>query len=76
MTDDTPDDRPGARLERLEIRLTYQEEAIETLNAAITAQWREIERLRRLATQLDDRLREAESRPAGAPQSEPPPPHY
>ncbi|RIK99864.1 MAG: SlyX protein [Proteobacteria bacterium] len=65
-----------ARLERLEIRVAYQDETIETLNTTITAQWREIDRLTRLFGQLDDRLREAESRPAGPPQSEPPPPHY
>jgi SlyX protein len=72
MTDDTV----SARIERLEIRLAYQDETIETLNQTITAQWREIDRLTRLFSQLDDRLREAEARPAGAPQSEPPPPHY
>lgn len=71
MTDDLT-----TRIERLEIRVAYQDDTIETLNQAITAQWREIDRLtRRLAT-VEERLREAESRPAGAPQSEPPPPHY
>lgn len=72
MTDETL----SARIERLEIRSSYQDETIETLNQTITAQWREIDRLTRLFSQLDDRLRETESRPAGAPQSEPPPPHY
>lgn len=72
MTDDPLDQR----IERLEIRVTYQDDTIETLNQAITAQWREIDRLTRLLARVEERLREAESRPAGPPQSEPPPPHY
>lgn len=72
MTDDTL----AARIERLEIRIAYQDETIETLNQTITGQWREIDRLTRLLARFEDRLREAESRPAGPPQAEPPPPHY
>ena len=65
-----------ARLDQLEIRIAYQDETIETLNQTITEQWQEIDRLKRQLARLDDRLREAESRPVGAPQNEPPPPHY
>lgn len=72
MTDDTQ----AARIERLEIRAAYQDDTIETLNQTITAQWQVIDRLTRQLARLEERLREAESRPAGPPQSEPPPPHY
>jgi SlyX protein len=64
-----------ARIEALEIRIAYQDEAIETLNRTVTEQWALLERLRRELNQLTDRVREAETRaPTGAP--EPPPPHY
>jgi len=66
----------AARLDQLEIRIAYQDETIETLNQTITEQWQDIDRLKRQLARLDDRLREAESRPVGAPQNEPPPPHY
>ncbi len=62
------------RIDALEARLTYQDETIETLNAAITAQWQQIDRLTRQVATLGERLQEAESN-AGAPRNEPPP-HY
>lgn len=70
------DDAIAARIEQLEIRITYQDETIEALNQTIMEQWQQIDRLKRQLTQLDARLQEAESRSGAAPQSEPPPPHY
>ena len=70
MTDETFADR----IEALEMRATYQEEAIETLNQVVTTQWKQIDTLMRQIAELGERLREAEAgRPA--PASEPPP-HY
>jgi uncharacterized coiled-coil protein SlyX len=63
------------RIDALEMRLTYQDVTIETLNQTITAQWVEIDRLTRQVAELRDRLQEAESNPPG-PVNEPPPPHY
>ncbi len=64
-----------ARIEALEIRLAHQDQVIEDLNTITTAQWKEIDMLKRLANQLRDRVQEVESnRPTGQP--EPPPPHY
>lgn len=63
-----------ARLEALEIMVTHQERVIEDLNATITAQWQEIDGLKRRLSRLDEELREIE---AGLPA--PPvqrPPHY
>jgi uncharacterized coiled-coil protein SlyX len=62
------------RIDALETRLTYQDEAIETLNQAITKQWLEIDRLTRRLAEMKERLQEAESQ-APAPTNEPPP-HY
>jgi SlyX protein len=62
------------RIDALETRLTYQDEAIETLNQAITKQWFEIDRLTRQLAEMKERLREAESHAPGP--SNEPPPHY
>ena len=62
------------RIDALEMRLTYQDEAIETLNQTITKQWLEIDRLTRQVAELKVRLQEAESHAPG-PANEPPP-HY
>ena len=62
------------RIDALEMRLTYQDEAIETLNQTITKQWIEIDRLMRQLAEIKERLREAESHAPGP--SNEPPPHY
>jgi len=64
----------GERIDALEMRLTFQDETIETLNQTITAQWKQIDALTRQLAELKERLREAESS-AGAPINERPP-HY
>jgi SlyX protein len=67
-------DALNERIDALEMRLTYQDVTIETLNQTITAQWVEIDRLTRQVAELKDRLQEAESNAPG-PANEPPP-HY
>ena len=62
------------RLDALEMRLTYQDVTIETLNQTITAQWVEIDKLTRQIAELKARLQDAESHAPG-PANEPPP-HY
>ena len=62
------------RIDALEVRLTYQDETIETLNQTITAQWKQIDALTRQLAELRDRLAEAE-RHAPGPANERPP-HY
>ena len=64
----------GDRIDALETRLTFQDETIETLNQAITAQWKQIDMLTRQVAGLSERLREAEAH-APRPGNEPPP-HY
>jgi SlyX protein len=67
-------DALSERIDALEMRLTYQDVTIETLNQTITAQWVEIDRLTRKVAELKERLQEAESNAPG-PVNEPPP-HY
>jgi SlyX protein len=72
MTDEMP---LAARIDALEIRSVYQEEAIEALNKTITAQWTQLDGLKRELAELRERLADAENRTGIAPSSEPPP-HY
>jgi len=75
MTADMPDTASlAARIEQLETRIAYQDQAIEELSQALTAQWAQVDALKRDIVTLTDRLQQAESRAAAAP--EPPPPHY
>ena len=67
-------DALSERIDALEMRLTYQDVTIETLNQTITTQWVEIDRLTRQVSELKERLQEAESNAPG-PVNEPPP-HY
>jgi uncharacterized coiled-coil protein SlyX len=62
------------RIDALEVRLTFQDETIETLNQTITAQWLKIDALTRQVSELRDRLQEAESHAPG--QVNERPPHY
>jgi len=67
-------DALNERIDALEMRLTYQDVTIETLNQTITTQWVEIDRLTRQVSELKERLQDAESNAPG-PVNEPPP-HY
>ena len=62
------------RIDALEMRLAYQDEAIETLNQTITAQWQQIDALTRQVAEMRQRLQEAENS-APDPSNERPP-HY
>jgi len=64
----------GSRIDRLEARLMFQDDTIETLNQTITAQWNKIDVLTRQLASLGERLKDAEAN-APAPSNEPPP-HY
>ncbi|MDR4308816.1 SlyX family protein [Chelatococcus sambhunathii] len=61
------------RIAALETRIAYQDETIEALNQTVTAQWSEIERLKRAVAQLEERLEDAVSGPGPVDR---PPPHY
>ena len=53
------------RVDALEARIAYQDDTIETLNATITEQWKQIDVLTRQVAALNDRLQEAEARSPG-----------
>jgi uncharacterized coiled-coil protein SlyX len=62
------------RIDLLEIRLTFQDATIETLNQTITAQWQQIDAQTRQIAALSARLQEAEAQPPGPANERPP--HY
>ena len=63
------------RIDALEVRLTFQDETIETLNKTVTDQWLKISALTRQVESLGQRLLEAETQaPPGS--ADEPPPHY
>lgn len=66
----------AARIEKLEMAVAYQEQAIEDLNKTVLAQAREIESLTRLVANLGERVREIADNPALGEPPDPPPPHY
>ena len=67
-------DALNERIDALEMRLTYQDVTIETLNQTITEQWAQIDRLTRQIAELKERLQEAESNVPGPVNERPP--HY
>jgi SlyX protein len=64
----------GERIDALEMRLSFQDETIETLNQTITAQWKQIDGLTRQVAELKERLQEAEGNAPGPVNERPP--HY
>jgi SlyX protein len=62
------------RVDTLEARLTFQEDAIETLNKTVTEQWTRIDALTRQLVHLNERLQEAETQGPGPANERPP--HY
>ncbi|RYX87109.1 MAG: SlyX family protein [Bradyrhizobiaceae bacterium] len=62
------------RIETMEMRIAYQDDTIETLNATITSQWKQIDMLTRQMAAIGERLAEAETA-VGTPSNERPP-HY
>jgi SlyX protein len=63
------------RIEHLETRIAFQDQTIDDLNKMLTAQWQEIDKLKRELAKLGDQLKEAQFI-GGASAPEPPPPHY
>ena len=68
-------DRLAERIDALEIRTAYQDETIEALNKTITAQWAQLDKLKREIAELRERLTDAESHSVTGPSPEVPP-HY
>lgn len=62
------------RMEALETRVAYQDQTIEDLNAALTAQWKVIDQLNKKLATLEEQVRSGSY--IADPATEKPPPHY
>lgn len=62
------------RIERLEMRIAFQDRTIEELNETITEQWKVIDQLRRKLDLIEEQVRSGSY--IADPSSERPPPHY
>ena len=58
------------------MRVVHQDQTIEDLNAAITAQWKLIERLEARVARLSERVADSERSTGDAAPLDRPPPHY
>ena len=67
-------DKKEERLDALETRIAYQDQTIEELNGAITAQWKTIDLLVKKLATLEEQVRSGSY--IADPASEAPPPHY
>lgn len=70
------DEALAARLEKLEERSAFQEQAIEDLSKALTDQWKLLESFKRDVARLTDELKAVEDNVSRGDHREPPPPHY
>jgi SlyX protein len=62
------------RIDALETRIAYQDQAIEDLNTALTEQWKTIDLLTRKLVMLEEQVRTGSY--IADPATEKPPPHY
>ncbi len=62
------------RIDALETRIAFQDQTIEELNAALTAQWKAIDLLNKKLAMMEEQVRSASF--IADPASERPPPHY
>ena len=65
-----------ARIDTLEVKAAYQDEAIEELNAVVVQQGTMLASVQRRVDALQDRIRDLQDRAAADQPDEPPPPHY
>ncbi len=62
------------RLEALEMRVAFQDQTIEELNAALTAQWKVVEALTQKLARMEEQVRAGTH--IADPANDRPPPHY
>ena len=63
------------RIEALETRIAFQDQAMDDISATVTDLWKQIAALTRKVEQLTDQLKVVQAS-GGTDQPEPPPPHY
>ncbi len=64
------------RIEELEAKLAFQDDALTQLDSALVAQQTRVDQLERRLEALQTKLVALESQPPGAPEGHEPPPHY
>ena len=64
------------RLDELEIKLSFQQEVLDSLNETITKQWQEIDFLKKHLNIAHQRLTDLAENLPNSDKSDPPPPHY
>ncbi|NVJ96962.1 MAG: SlyX family protein [Alphaproteobacteria bacterium] len=64
------------RLQDIEIKFAFQQETIESLNDAVTAQWAQIDALKKLLSQMQGQLADLEDAQGPADAGNIKPPHY
>ena len=74
ISDMTEAEKLIARIEALEIRLAYQDDTIEKLNAVVTSQWTQIDAFKRELSRLNARMDESAATAPDAVDERPP--HY
>ena len=67
-------DELKARLDDLEMRYVFQQEALDSLSDVVTNQWAEIDKLSAMIESLNDRLQQTEEEKPEDPDQRPP--HY
>lgn len=65
-----------ARVERLEERVAYQDQAIEDLSSSLNDQFKLVESLKRDLARLTEQLKAVETAIDAPAEPDPPPPHY
>jgi len=66
----------GARIDELEMRLSFQENALQTMSDEMAKQQLQIEKMDNEIDRLRKALQAASSAPSANQADEPPPPHY
>ena len=69
-----PSPDQSERIDALETRVAYQDQTIEELNGALTAQWKTLDLLTKKLAMLEEQVRSGGF--IADPSGEPPPPHY
>lgn len=69
-------DEHSERIDELEIKFAYQQEAVESLSAEVAKQWTAIDKLKRQVGIMHDQMANMAADDAGKPIDEPLPPHY
>jgi SlyX protein len=64
------------RIEELEIKFSYQQELVESLNLTVTKQWDEIDLLKKTSKRLQEEVLNLKDNSAISSDDEAPPPHY